>query len=52
MNLEKLPGTSLGTRTVTYQEKDAILYAIAVGAGASELDLVLSASFECFRPLH
>ena len=40
MNLEKLPGTSLGTRTVTYQEKDAILYAIAVGAGASELDLV------------
>lgn len=40
MNLGELPGTSLGTRTVTYQEKDAILYALAVGAAASELDLV------------
>ena len=40
VNLEELPGTSLGTRTVTYQEKDAILYALAVGAAASELDLV------------
>ena len=40
MNLAELPGTSLGTRTVTYQEKDAILYALAVGAAASELDLV------------
>ena len=40
MNLAELPGTSLGTRTVTYQEKDAILYALAVGAPASELDLV------------
>jgi acyl dehydratase len=40
VKLEELPGTSLGTRTVTYQEKDAILYALAVGAAASELDLV------------
>jgi hypothetical protein len=40
VNLAELPGTSLGTRTVTYQEKDAILYALAVGAAASELDLV------------
>lgn len=40
VNLKELPGTSLGTRTVTYQEKDAILYALAVGAAASELDLV------------
>jgi acyl dehydratase len=40
VNLAELPGTSLGTRTATYQEKDAILYALAVGAAASELDLV------------
>lgn len=40
MNLSELPGTSLGTRTVTYQERDAILYALAVGAAADELDLV------------
>jgi hypothetical protein len=40
VNLAELPGTSLGTRTVTYQERDAILYALAVGAAASELDLV------------
>ena len=40
VNLAELPGTSLGTRTVTYQENDAILYALAVGAPASELDLV------------
>ena len=40
VNLAELPGTPLGTRTVRYQEKDAILYALAVGAAASELDLV------------
>jgi acyl dehydratase len=30
----------LGTRTVSYTEDDAILYALAVGARASDLDLV------------
>ena len=40
MDLEERYGRSLGIRTVTYQEKDAILYALAVGAAASELDLV------------
>lgn len=33
-------GHDLGTRTVPYAERDAILYALAVGAGAGDLDLV------------
>ncbi len=33
-------GRSLGERTLGYSESDAILYALAVGAPASELDLV------------
>lgn len=33
-------GHDLGTHTVAYTERDAILYALAVGAEASELDLV------------
>jgi acyl dehydratase len=33
-------GQELGTRTVSYDERDAILYALAVGAEASDLDLV------------
>jgi acyl dehydratase len=33
-------GLDLGTRTVAYGEDDVILYALAVGAGAEELDLV------------
>lgn len=33
-------GRTLGTRTVGYDETDAILYALAVGARASDLDLV------------
>ncbi|WP_241249786.1 MaoC/PaaZ C-terminal domain-containing protein [Rhodococcus sp. X156] len=33
-------GTALGTRTVAYDERDAILYALAVGAAATDLDLV------------
>ena len=33
-------GTELGSRTVRYDERDAILYALAVGARPDELDLV------------
>jgi acyl dehydratase len=33
-------GRALGTRTVSYDERDAILYALAVGATADDLDLV------------
>ncbi len=33
-------GADLGSRTVAYDERDAILYALAVGARADELDLV------------
>lgn len=33
-------GHELGTRSVAYEERDAILYALAVGASASDLDLV------------
>ncbi|MER5390427.1 MaoC/PaaZ C-terminal domain-containing protein [Saccharopolyspora sp. NPDC002686] len=33
-------GVDLGTRTVDYTERDAILYALAVGAAAADLDLV------------
>ncbi len=33
-------GRSLGERTVGYTETDAILYALAVGAAASDLDLI------------
>lgn len=33
-------GVDLGTRTVGYDERDAIVYALAVGAGADDLDLV------------
>ncbi|GAA4482188.1 MaoC/PaaZ C-terminal domain-containing protein [Rhodococcus olei] len=34
-------GVDLGTRTVSYDERDAILYALAVGAQATDLDLVM-----------
>lgn len=33
-------GVELGSRTVDYTERDAILYALAVGAAAEDLDLV------------
>ncbi|TDD91040.1 enoyl-CoA hydratase [Actinomadura darangshiensis] len=33
-------GRDLGTKTVTYEDTQPILYALAVGAGASDLDLV------------
>jgi acyl dehydratase len=38
--LDELAGTDLGSHTATYDEADAILYALAVGAPATELDLV------------
>jgi acyl dehydratase len=38
--LAGLAGHDLGTFTATYTEADAILYALAVGARATELDLV------------
>jgi len=40
MNLKDLAGHDLGTRTVDFSADDAILYALAVGASASQLDLV------------
>ncbi|MDI3388499.1 MaoC/PaaZ C-terminal domain-containing protein [Streptomyces sp. B-S-A8] len=40
MSVSPWRGRDLGTRTVAYTERDAILYALAVGARASDLDLV------------
>ena len=38
--MKDLIGLSLGTRRVTYDERDVILYALAVGAHATEVELV------------
>lgn len=40
MTLPDMAGTDLGTRRVAYREDNAILYALAVGAQADQLDLV------------
>lgn len=40
MKLEELAGYDLGTRTIEFSADDAILYALALGAPASQLDLV------------
>lgn len=40
MNSGEWAGRALGERRVGYDEKDAILYALAVGASAQDLDLV------------
>jgi len=40
MELRELAGMDLGARTLQYGPRDAILYALAVGAGAEALDLV------------
>lgn len=40
MELKDLAGQDLGTRTIGYEARDAILYALAVGASSEETDLV------------
>ncbi|MGI5157653.1 MaoC/PaaZ C-terminal domain-containing protein [Microbispora sp. CA-102843] len=40
MNTAEWAGRDLGERTVAYDEREAILYALAVGAPATDLDLV------------
>lgn len=40
MTLAQLAGTDLGTRRVVYTDRDVILYALAVGASADDLELV------------
>ena len=40
MELKDLAGYELGTRTIAYDARDAILYALAVGASCDETDLV------------
>lgn len=40
MSIEELRGRDLGRRSIGYDERDAILYAIAVGARPDELSLV------------
>ena len=40
MELKNLAGQDLGTRTIAYDARDAILYALAVGASCDETDLV------------
>ena len=40
MELKDLAGRDLGTRTIAYDARDAILYALAVGASCDETDLV------------
>lgn len=40
INFADFSGTHLGTRTIRYDQADAALYALAVGAAPSDLDLV------------
>lgn len=40
LTLTDLAGTDLGERAIGYDERDAVLYALAVGAPADRLDLV------------
>lgn len=40
LDLKDAAGLPLGSRVVTYDERDCILYALAVGAGVDELELV------------
>ena len=40
MQLQELTGYDLGSKTLEYEERDSILYALAVGADTEQLDLV------------
>jgi acyl dehydratase len=40
MNLKDLAGTELGTQELLYTDRDAILYALSVGATTDQLDLI------------
>lgn len=40
MSIQEWAGKNIGTRTVEYDEKDAILYALSLGALETDLDLV------------
>ncbi|MGI9235050.1 MAG: MaoC/PaaZ C-terminal domain-containing protein [Woeseiaceae bacterium] len=40
MQLQELSGQSLGEQVIEYDERDAILYALSVGATTNQLDLV------------
>ncbi len=44
MELKDLAGVSLGERVLEYNDRDCILYALAVGATSAELDLVYEQS--------
>lgn len=48
MNLGELAGVYLGNKTVTYHDRDVILYALSVGAGRDDLDLIFEGRL---RPL-
>ena len=40
MELKDLAGRELGNRSVAYEERDVMLYALAVGASSDEIDLI------------
>lgn len=40
LSLATLAGTDLGARALSYDERDAVIYALAIGAPAERLDLV------------
>ena len=40
MELKELAGHDLGTKRIRYERRDAILYALSVGAAPDQLDLV------------
>lgn len=40
MRLDELPGLDLGQRTIPYDDRTTILYALCAGAGGDDLDLV------------
>lgn len=50
MTPEQWRGASLGTRTVTWTDRDPILYALAVGARPDELELVYENRLQVLPP--